>query len=372
MPLDTKAGAWPLIAVTVYKASCIARTDAAIRWHYVNQERPGAIPDDLRLFTSRAVADLFRVELVEEFGARADDLEKLANGLVRMRLMARENPVYLSLLDLSWDSAITIARWALNDPGGAEQEIQRYLAGSPERGPGATKLRYRAAMKVIPKEQRRTMDTGKARRGRPKEWQAASRYRLALGQFTRNDWAELSPLLRDFQAMSADDLVDHALAAQLPALAFANDHQALAMISLAFAETGARSAALRSAASLMADRMMIREPASQTLLAEIAALSPQEPLATHYRQRFDTIPLIHKGRPVAKHQAVRLSHPRWRRLSEWECARRGYEFARRDMNLWVKTLNEVGDPTHHPLNFVSYCLRTGRSMPLMIADAEAT
>ncbi len=275
MPLNTKAGAWSATAQTVYREICFAKMMAGIRWYLARQEEPDDIPDDLHRSMSAATTNQLGT-LGRRLDARADELEKFAHALVRMRLMAREDPVYMLLPSLSWDSAITIARWALNDPDGARGEMQRHLDGVADTGPRPTKRRYAEAIAGIPRAHRRTMDSFKQTSAMPDEWLVASRYRLARGQLKRNNWSTLSSLLRDFVAMGAGDLVDHAIAVELPSLAFSNDHHALGAIEEAFLRTGARSAAVCSGAALMTIRKMMREPKTGKLVASLATLAPEE------------------------------------------------------------------------------------------------
>ncbi len=79
----------------------------------------GVDPGNLRTRISDLQRRMLEEALSDRFEAPPDDLEKIGFGLVRMILLAHRDSRFLHLVDLSWNSAIIIARWADVDADGA-------------------------------------------------------------------------------------------------------------------------------------------------------------------------------------------------------------------------------------------------------------
>ncbi len=277
--MDTRAGGWvgpaQLITDSLTRAVIYEKVRHAFRQK--RQEDPG----DLYSRIVDHQHKLLTGSLLEKFGSTGDVLEKVSYGLVRMILLIHRDPRFVHILDLSWNSAIVIARWADADIDGAAAEIERYVAKDLDTGPRPTRRRYKEVMeRLAPEWGEKEPGSGKGPR-RPYPIN-----RLTFKRIARDGYADVPLLLATFESFDFSRHVAHVIAAELPSLAREGRDDEINLLVSHLQANGTPSKYLKPVAAFLIRHRMFKGPSTRTALARIDQLPADERFSKSF---FDTL-----------------------------------------------------------------------------------
>lgn len=349
--MKTTAGDWLPIAMDVADRMVRSAILETCRAAYLVAK--GKAPDDLKLRVANRHQMLLYDVMAAKYDGRGDQLEKMANAVVRMMLLAMRDDAFTPLLNMTWSRAIIITRWADQDLSGARTEVSHTDEDGEAVGPRETQRRYKEAIAGLADHAGREAD------------QTVRGHRLTYAMLEANGFAGLDACIAHFEQFAFGKYVCHVVAKELPSLASASRADDIKKITEVVASSGVISWYLQPTATFIVRHGIASDNATKRALEALAFIDTDPEAKAKFTEKVEAT-LPKPKRKVSPDVLAWRRHPRWSRFPQRAVAEMGRRMFQRSIYEWTIAIEENGDPDNHPLNFIEYGRRYGRRDSMLL------